>query len=105
MRHAFRKDAVHADIARTLRDLGCTVVALNDANVPDLLVGKDGRTYLLEVKSPKGPAVKKGKLKPGQAAFIRDWKGTPVSVVYTPEDAINAVLGRGWKILETGDEP
>jgi hypothetical protein len=35
----------------------------------DLIAGKDGRTYLIEVKLPKG------KLRPSQEKFLASWRG------------------------------
>jgi hypothetical protein len=35
----------------------------------DLLAGKDGRTYLIEVKLPKA------KLRPSQEKFLASWRG------------------------------
>lgn len=46
----------------------------------DLAVGKDGRTYLLEIKQPKG------KLRPSQEKFIATWRGH-VAVVRDLDDA------------------
>lgn len=106
VRHAFRKDKSQTDIVTVLRKLGCTVVSVHIPHGPDLLVGHKGKTYLVEVKSPRDPKTYKvGKLSEGQETFIKDWNGSPVAVVYTPEEAITAVFGPGWMIDEQGSEP
>ena len=53
----------------------------------DLLVGFQGRFYLLEVKGEKG------KLKPGQEETLGEcrYRNLPAYVVRTPEDALAAI--------------
>lgn len=62
--------------------------------VPDLLVGYRGLTYLMEVKdgtkSPKDP--NKSMLTPDQINWHQAWKGKPVAVVKSLDDALQ-VLG------------
>jgi hypothetical protein len=49
-----------------------------------------GETYLLEVKdSEKVPSAKK--LTPAEQHFVDHWRGRPVVVVETVEDALRAV--------------
>jgi len=72
-------------IVAALRACGASVVLLHDAGagVPDLLVGYQGHTLLIEVKNP---AIK-GKLNARQIAWQADWLGSPVHVVFTAEEA------------------
>jgi hypothetical protein len=52
--------------------------------VPDLLVARQGRNYLLEVKAPSGD------LTPDQVKFHADWRGQ-IAIVRTKEEAWRAV--------------
>lgn len=62
-----RRDANEAEIVRAFRQLGC-IVEHTDKPL-DLLVGKHGRTHLVEVKAEGG------KLTPAQEEFLSTWKG------------------------------
>jgi hypothetical protein len=53
--------------------------------LPDLLAGHQGRTFLLEVKSPKG------QLNDEQKAWHAAWRGFPVVVVRDEVEALRAV--------------
>lgn len=88
MRRALHQDSTHKPIVAALRAAGCSVVRINspEAGCPDLLVGLRRRTFLLEVK---GPTTRVDEL---QLAWHRGWRGAPVHVVRTPEEAL-AVLG------------
>ena len=81
-----RRDSNHAAIRDALRDCGVTVLDLGDAgrNVPDLVCGRHGLTYLLEIKSPGG------KERPGQLAARTAWRGHWV-VVRSVAEALAAV--------------
>ena len=46
------RDANEPEIVKALEAAGATVTRLNEAGVPDLLVGYQGKTKLLEVKRP-----------------------------------------------------
>ena len=85
---AARADANQPPIVQALRTVGATVYSLHrvGAGVPDLLVGFRGVTYLLEVKEPKG-----GTLTPQQIDFGLTWKGRPISIVKSVEEALRAI--------------
>lgn len=91
MRRAARTDDNQAEIVRALRDVGCSVQPLHavGAGVPDLLVGRHGTTYLLEVKDGRKPPSAR-RLTRDEAAWHRNWRGH-VEVVTTPEEALRAV--------------
>ena len=95
MRRAARRDENEAAIVEALRKVGAFVGRINEAGLPDLLVGHCGKTYLIEVKSPLGPqggASKNGqKLKPLQVAFHAGWRGEPVHVVRSVADALGLI--------------
>jgi hypothetical protein len=84
-----KTDANQASIIAVLREVGATVVDLSAVGkgVPDLLVGFRGATYLLEVKNVKG----KNKTTPDQDVFYAWWRGGPVHIVRTADEALSAI--------------
>ena len=86
---AKRTDANQSAIIAVLREVGATVVDLSAVGkgVPDLLVGHRGVTYLLEVKNVKG----KNKTTPDQDIFYAWWRGGPVHIVRTADEALAAI--------------
>ncbi len=96
MRRAGRIDANQGVIVAALRSLGCSVAITSGAGngLPDLLVGWQGETYMLEVKDAgKVPSAKR--LTPAEQHFVDHWKGRAVVVVETVEDALRAIGVRG----------
>ena len=81
-----RRDGNHAEIKKALEDCGCSVWDTADigGGFPDLVVGRHGRTYLVEVKTLKG------KEKPNQREARAAWRGS-WHVVRTIEEACRAV--------------
>ncbi len=92
MRRAANVDGNHTRIVEALRKAGCTVQSLAQLGdgCPDLLVGVARRTFLLEVKDPAKPPSAR-MLNELQQRWHRLWRGLPVSVVHTPEEALEAV--------------
>ena len=86
-RRAAKVDANQGEIVAALRAVGASVAPAHTmgGGFPDLVVGHQGVTYLLEVKTPKG------KLTPDQERWHPEWRGQ-VSVVRTAEEAW-AVIG------------
>lgn len=82
-RYAKRRDANETDIVDALSGIGCSIL---QADVCDLLVGFRGRSYLLEVKMPKG------ELKPSQKRIQAEWRGQ-YAVVRSVEQALAVVTG------------
>ena len=80
MRRAARRDDSEAAIVEHLRAIGYSVQQLSDPDVPDLLVARAGRMWLLECKSDGGG------LRPGQREWIQRWPA-PVGVVRSPAEA------------------
>lgn len=82
-----RTDANQADIVQALRLAGCTVHSLHAVGhgCPDLLIGRGGENYLLEVKTDDGT------LRWSQQQWIAKWRGQ-VAVVRSVEEAL-VVLG------------
>jgi hypothetical protein len=90
--HSTKRDANQADIVAALFAAGCTVQDLHavGGGCPDLLVGRIGRTYLIEVKAPKNLRGDPKPLTPDQVSWHSSWRGQ-VAVVTTPEEALRAV--------------
>ena len=101
MRYPRKRDDNEGGIVAALRARGATVTHLDDSGVPDLLVGFQGKTYLLEVKLPTnkdGTAHRRksqggeGELTESQVKWWKTWTGYPASVVHSVEEAL-AVIG------------
>jgi hypothetical protein len=87
-RRAAKRDASEAAIVAALRLAGAIVWSISEKGLPDLVVGYRGATFLLEVKSPgKG-------LTEAQEDVHAIWRGGPIHVVETPQDALRAVGAR-----------
>lgn len=86
MKYRAKVDANQKTIVKDLRDLGCTVALLHAVGkgVPDLLVGRDGKNWLLEVKNLKGRG---RKLTDPQVEWHKVWRGSVLTVTST-EDAV-----------------
>lgn len=91
MRRASKIDANQPEIVQALRDAGCTVQPLHHVGdgCPDLLVGRDGINYLLEVKDLSQPP-SASKLNARQRRWHDEWRGA-VKVVRCVEAALEAV--------------
>ena len=96
MRRLGHLDKNHAEIVKALRSVGCSVLSLASvgSNVPDLLVGYRGVTYLLEVKRGDGleanTLAKKVRLR-DQAEWREKWRGGPALEVRSVAEALAAV--------------
>jgi len=90
-------DANQAAIVADYEALGCTVVDTHALGFgfPDLVVGLVGRTELVEVKGEAGI------VRPGQARFIRDWRGSKVVVVRTRADVVAHVTAIRQRVRAT----
>ena len=78
-------DANQKEIVEALRKAGCSVFVASTVGkgFPDLIVGKGGRTVLVEIKT------KKGKLTEDQVHFYENWKGSAIIIVRTIDEALN----------------
>ncbi len=87
MAYAKRRDVNHAEIRDGLRRLGWSVYDAGSVggDFPDLVVGAAGVTVLLEVKAPRG------RLSDGQSEFAAGWRGGPVIMARTLDDAIRMI--------------
>lgn len=88
MTYAKRVDSNHAIVVKALRNLGCSVFDLSAVGkgLPDLLVGKNQKTVLVEVKRDE-----KAKFTPSQDLFMLNWQGSTVCRIHDVEGVINLV--------------
>ena len=89
MRRAAKVDANQEQIVQALRACGATVQSLAGVGkgVPDLLVGYQGKTLLLEVKDGRlAPSARR--LTEDQLVWHGAWRGGPLAVV----DGVDAAL-------------
>ena len=106
-RRAAKVDDNHALVVSALRAAGgasITVVSLAAVGkgVPDLLVGLDGVTVLVEVKDGR-KAPSRRRLTPDQVAWFDAWQGLPVIVLHSPEQAAKWVARRRRSSRSTSD--
>lgn len=87
MRRAARVDANQAAIVSALRGAGCSVWVIG---LPvDLLIGKAGKTVLVEIKTAKG------RYTPLQQEFMATWQGGPVATIRDVEGALTLARSLG----------
>jgi Holliday junction resolvase len=91
MRRAAKIDANQPLIVRALRDAGASVLSLANMGkgCPDLLVGVQGKNFLMEVKDPSQPHSQR-KMTADELAFHASWRGHH-AVVETPEEALKVI--------------
>lgn len=89
MRRAARVDENQEKVVKALRAVGATVqtLAAIGKGVPDLLVGYQGQTFLLEVKDGQKPPSER-RLTEDQLTWHGAWRGGPLAVV----DSVDAAL-------------
>lgn len=85
-------DANQVAVVAALRAAGASVLHLHavGSGCPDLLVGIAGRDCLVEVKDGK-KIPSKQKLNELQVKFHRSWRGRPVAVITSSEEAVTFV--------------
>ncbi len=88
MTYARRVDSTHKELVKVLRDMGCSVFDTSRVagGFPDVVVGKNGITALVEFKSSVT-----SKFTPAQDMFMLNWKGSTVCRIHDIEGAINLV--------------
>jgi len=87
---AKRVDCNQKDIVHALKMLGASIVDLSGVGkgCPDLLVGFNNITYLIEVKKDN-----KAKFTAAQLQFNENWHGGVVARIESASDAINLLRG------------
>lgn len=94
MRRAAKVDANQGEIVKALRAIGCTV-AITSAignGFPDLIVARNRRNLLIEVKDGRLPPSARG-LTADQRIFHAEWAGQ-VDVVNSVDEAIALVASQ-----------
>lgn len=95
MRRAARTDANQTQIVEALRVIGATVRVISQGEgIPDLLVGFQGKTALLEVKDGRKPPSARV-LTPAEQKFFDEWRGGTLAIVNSVDEAIAVVMGMG----------
>jgi Holliday junction resolvase len=89
MRRAAKTDANQDQVVEALRAAGATVQSLAAVGqgVPDLLVGFQGKTLLMEVKDGRKPPSAR-RLTEDQLKWHGAWRGGPVCIVDGPDSAL-----------------
>ncbi len=91
MRRAARVDDNQPAVVKLYRKLGCSVAVTSNQGdgFPDIVIGINNKTVLVEIKDPAKPPSKR-KLTDDQVIFHENWKGD-IRVVETDQDVINHV--------------
>ena len=93
MKRYGKRDGNHKQIVRELRDIlgSCAVFDTADmgGGFPDIVVGWQGATFLLEIKDPDRPPSKR-KLTPDEESFFDCWPGHK-AVILTTEEALEQI--------------
>jgi Holliday junction resolvase len=85
-RRAHKTDTHQAELIADLRRFGFSIANYSGAgeDLPDLAIGRQGLTALLEVKTPRG-LNGDYKISEGQRGFIETWRGNPIIVGHKAE--------------------
>ena len=88
MTYAKRVDLNHQEVVKTLRSLGATVFDASRMGqvFPDLVVGYNNQTVLVEIKSGEAK-----KFTAAQLKFMADWKGSAVVRINDVDGAIRLI--------------
>ncbi len=94
MRRAARTDSNQNEIVDALRAAGASVQILSNVGggVPDLLIGRAGVNYLIEVKDGSKPPSRQ-RLTPDETHWHAAWAGQ-VAVVCSIDEALKAIGAR-----------
>ena len=92
MRYRAKIDRNQPDIVKALRKVGCTVQSLAAVGkgCPDLLVGRHGRNWLMEVKDGESKDKRSVLLTPDEMQWFADWDGQVIKVC-SVEEALKVV--------------
>lgn len=83
-RYAVRRDKTESEIVTALKGIGCSVIKLSGAGVPDLAVYFRSQWFLLDAKT------KRGKLTAEQT-WAEDISPDAVKIVRSAEEALIAI--------------
>jgi hypothetical protein len=90
--YACKKDANHSEIVDILTKIGASVIDMSNVGkgFPDLIVGFQSKTILMEIKNPKTAYGKKG-LNKNQVKWKEEWTGGVYCVVDSPDAALRMI--------------
>lgn len=96
MKRAAKTDQNQGDVVDALRKYGAYVRYLSQGDgLPDLLVGYNGETILMEVKDGSKPP-SQTRLTDRELKFFEEWKGGKLYIVYSVQEALDILdLTRG----------
>lgn len=91
MRRAARTDGNQSDVVGHLRRLGFSVAITSGlgAGFPDLVIGRGGRNWLIELKDPAQPLCKR-RLTPDEQLWHQAWRGQ-VATAETVDEILEAI--------------
>ena len=101
-----KRDENEREVIVALETCGASVEQLSGRDIPDLLVGFQGRDYTVEVKHPKTPKSKAKRLErsEGQAEWAKRWRGAKSVVLRSAGEAAAWALAQRptMRVDETG---
>lgn len=90
-RRAAKVDANQGGIVKALRDYGASVLIISQLkNCFDILVGYNGREFIMEIKDGDKPPSQR-KLSEGEQRFKDNWKGSEYHIVLNKEQALKII--------------
>lgn len=93
MRRAARVDDNQMEIVLAMRAVGAIVRVITQGDgLPDLLVGYNNHTVLMEIKDGRKPPSAR-KLTENEQKFFDEWKGGPLYKVESVEQALDILDG------------
>jgi len=92
MKYGVKKDANHNEVVDALQKAGAYVLDMSHVGrgFPDLIVGFQSKTILMEIKNPKTSYGKKG-LNKNQIKWKDQWTGGIYCVVDSPDAALRMI--------------
>lgn len=92
MKYGAKKDANHSDVVDALKKAGASVIDMSHVGrgFPDLIVGANSKTLLVEIKNPKTSYGRKG-LNKNQTKWKELWVGGEYCIVDGPEAALRMI--------------
>lgn len=86
-KYARKVDDNQSTIVSALRGVGQQVVLMHavGGGFPDIISCRNGQSHFIEIKSDQG------RLTPAQKVFFEAWRGPPIHIVRSVDDALIAV--------------
>jgi hypothetical protein len=86
-RRAHRTDDVQQELFADLRRFGFSVadISIVGDDIPDAIIGRQGVTALLEVKTPRG-LDNSYRISEGQKRFAQEWRGSEIIYGHKAEE-------------------